>query len=307
MIFQANQSYLYYENNYGIINDYCQNIVDILKQILTNHPEISMNIALCNNSYPFNNHNKTLRIDINYEHTLVKKGGRDTFGSPNGNILDTDDNYYLVRINNYNELNKSDIIIDYSIPNIYHVDTSNLFKEFSKKHIYIYSSIYDSYFIKENRNITALTTFINTNEPRRKMLLQKIKEKKMEHININDCFQKKELHNLYKNTKIVINIHQTDHHHTFEELRVLPALQSGVIVICENSPLSNLIPYHDYIIWSTYENILDKVAEVINNYDFFYNEIFVKEKKKKLDEFNMINYHTLYDKISMISSSSSSI
>ena len=82
-------------------------------------------------------------------------------------------------------------------------------------------------------------------------------------------------------------------------------MQSGVIVICENSPLSNLIPYHDYIIWSTYENILDKVVEVINNYDFFYNEIFVKEKKKKLDEFNMINYHTLHEKILMSYSSSS--
>jgi hypothetical protein len=88
-------------------------------------------------------------------------------------------------------------------------------------------------------------------------------------------------------------MHQNDDYNTFEELRILPALQNGVIVICENSPLSEMIPYNDYIIWSKYENILDKVNEVINKYDYYHDFIFYKEKKHKLDDFNNINYDNL--------------
>lgn len=299
MIFNANDSYLFYEDNYGIINDYYQNIVELLKQIIINNPDISINITLCENNHIFNNNNKTIRIYINWEHTLVKYGGRSVNSVVFGKILTDDNENYLVRIDNYDNLMASDIIIDYSMPNIHNVFTCDLFKEFSKKHIYLYSSVYNSYFSPSNRDITALTTFININEPRRKILLERIMEKNIEHINVNDCFQKDALEKLYKNTKILINIHQTDHHHTFEELRVLPALQCGVIVISETSPLSNLIPFNDCIIWSSYENILDKVIEVINNYDYFYETVFLN-KKINFNEYNNINYNALSDKINEV-------
>ena len=297
MIFNINNSFLYYEDNYGIINDYYQMIVEIVKKILCNNSNLNINITLCN-TYNFNNNNKTITININYEHTLVKINGRSVpQNTPIGNIDDDDNNKYLVRICKYDELNNSDIIIDYSIPNMYNIKTCELFNCFSKKHIYISSSIYDLYFIKENRNVTSLTTFINTDEPRRKQLLNEINDKQLHHTNVNNCFEKNKLQELYKNTQILLNIHQTPHHHTFEELRVLPALECGVIVICENSPLNQLIPYSDYIIWTSYEKILEKMIEVINNYDYYYDLIFTKEKKHKLCDFNNINYITLYNKI----------
>jgi hypothetical protein len=298
MLFRINNSYLYYDNDCGIINDYYQMIVELIKHFLYNNPEISINIILSNNfnNGNFNNSNKTLVININYEHTIVKKGGRDVpNGTPTGKLIDDDNNNYFVRIDRYHTLKNSDIIIDYSIPNIQHVNSCDLFKSFSAKHIYISSSIHDSYFIKENRNITTLTTFINTNEPRRALLLENIKKQHINHINVNNCFEKTALQDLYKNTKILINIHQTDHHHTFEELRVLPALQCGVIVICENSPLSEFIPYNDYIIWTSYDKILEKTIEVIHNYDYYHNLIFNNEKKNKLSDFNITNYNTLND------------
>lgn len=295
MLFIINNSYLYYDNNVGVINDYYQMIVELIKYFLYNNPQISINIELCNN-FNFNNRNKTLLININYEHTIVKKGGRDIPNeTPIGKLIDDDNNNYFVRIDRYNTLKNSDIIIDYSIPNIHHVNSCEMLKSFSDKHIYISSSIYNSYFIKENRNITTLTTFINTNEPRRALLLENIKKQDINHINVNNCFEKKALQDLYKNTKILINIHQTNHHHTFEELRVLPALQCGVIVICENSTLSELIPYNDYIIWTSYDKILEKTIEVINNYDYYHDLIFNNEKKNKLCDFNKTNYNTLND------------
>lgn len=106
---------------------------------------------------------------------------------------------------------------------------------FSKKHFYIASTIHDSvYHVKSQRAFNCLTTFINPDEPRRNALIQKIKNTSLKHSNINNCFEKEKLKKLYQHTKVMINIHQTDHH-TFEELRVLPALQCGVIVICEKS------------------------------------------------------------------------
>ena len=96
----------------------------------------------------------------------------------------------------------------------------------------------------------------------------------VDHKNINNCFSNEDLKKLYLDTKILINIHQTEHHDTFEELRVLPALLSGVIVISESSPLNNLIPYNDFIIWSSYDNIIETVKKIINNYDDYHNKIF---------------------------------
>lgn len=299
MLLNINHSCFYYfDKHYFFINDYYQNIVEIIKKILEDYEDLKININFSNELVDFNNTNKNIRINFNYEHTLVKTGGRDTKNAIIGNIKDEDNRSYLVRIENFDELNKADIIIDYSIPNIYNIRESRLFNDFSKKMIYVSSSLYDTLCNnKSNRNIQCLTTFIDTNQPRRKELLKEIERKEIMHTNINHCFDKDELRKIYENTKILINIHQTEHHQTFEELRVLPALQSGVVVICENSPLSELVPYHEYIIWSHYDNILDKAKEVLFNYDYYYDLIFAKNTTYKLHEMNNNNYNTLYKSI----------
>jgi hypothetical protein len=96
----------------------------------------------------------------------------------------------------------------------------------------------------------------------------------VDHTNDNDCFEENKLCELYHNTKVLINIHQTNHHHTFEEQRCLPALLCVTLVISEQSPLSELIPYKDFIIWSSYEKIIEKTEEVLKNYDFYFKKIF---------------------------------
>lgn len=298
MIYNAtnSKSILCYEDSKWIINDYYQHIVCLIKQILENNPNLNLNIILSHN-HIFKNTNKTIIININHEHTLVKKGGRGIeLNTPVGEVY-YDNNEYLVRIYNYDIIKNSDIIIDYSNPNIFNVSTCNLFSELSKKHIYISASIYENYFIKDNRNILSLTTFYDITQPRRNNLLNKIKNENIHHINVHNCFEKTELNNILKRTKILINIHQTDHHDTFEELRVLPALESGVIVISEKSPLNHLIPYNDLIIWETYDNIIDKLKEVINNYDMYHEKIFSTENKCLLNTIKNKNYHVLENEI----------
>jgi hypothetical protein len=299
LLFNANKSFLLYKENLGIVNDYYQNIVNLIKKILSDNPDLYINIILgfdCN--YDFNNINKTIIIKINYEHTLVKKGGRDVpHDTPVGKILYDCNESYLVRICDYHYLNISNIVIDYSNPNIFNVKTCPEYTSLSKKQIYISSAIYQPFFLKENRDITTLTTFINIAEPRRKLLLENINKKNIKHTNINNCFGENEVEVLLKRTKILINIHQTPHHDTFEELRVLPALECGVIVIAEKSPLFETIPYNDLIIWTSYEDIIEKIKEVIINYEFYHNEIFSIKNIDRLSNLKKINYDVLQNAI----------
>ena len=288
-------SCILYEKNYTFyIKDYYNYVVKLVKKILTNN-DYGINV-LFNYYNNIPNNNKNIVIGINFEHTLVKIGGRSAENSLPGNISNMDsDEKYLVRIDGYENLINKNIIIDYSIPNLININKSLRYEDYYNKSIYISALLYKPYFNIDNRNIKLLTTFINTNEPRRHRLLENIKNKNMEHININNCFEKKELKALYRNTKIIINIHQTDHHHTFEELRVLPALLNGVIVIAEESPLRESVPYHKHVIWSSYDNILDKVVEVENNYEDYYKKIFNDEflnivKQLENDNYNNLNY-----------------
>lgn len=273
MIFQVNKSFIGYNEDIPMyVHDYFYHIVSIISKIL-NSNNISINVIVGGCYDSFNNDLKTIKIYINYEHTLVLKGGRDTEGSLEGIIKTNDLDNYLVRID-FNSMNDADIIIEYSMPNIENITTSNLYPEISNKLVYIAPALYDQNWVEKNREINVLTTFIRTCEPRRARLLENLKQQNIRHINVNDCFEKKRLEELYGNTKIIINIHQTDHHHTFEELRVLPALLCGCIVICEDSPLKELVPYHNYLIWVKYDEIVKTCIKVQNNYHHYYNQLF---------------------------------
>jgi hypothetical protein len=87
----------------------------------------------------------------------------------------------------------------------------------------------------------------------------------------------------------LINIHRSDDENTFEELRVLPALMNKVLVISEISPLTELIPYNPLIIWATYENIVEKTKEVLENYEEYFNKIFTRENINVLNDLNNVN------------------
>lgn len=281
--------------------DYVDNVFTLVKSIITNNLDVKINVVIGNDTnFNFENDYKIVRININFEHTLVKKGGRSVpSNTPEGKITYNNGNEkYLVRIDNYNKLMESDIIIDYSVPNIRNVAESALFDEFSNKHIYIAPNIYNSFNINpSNRNINILTTFINTQEPRRQALLEDMKNRNLSNVNVNNCFEKDKLQSLYKNTKLLINIHQTNEHNTFEELRVLPALENGVIVVCEKSPLMEVVPYKNLVIWCEYNEIISTTTKILENYEENHKKIFNYKNKTIIDELAVTNYNTLIKKL----------
>lgn len=297
MIGKIHNSYIFFSENPCYIIEYYKYIVNLFIRFLSVHPELSLNINLCT-SYPidFKNNNKIYNVHINYEHNILKQN-KDYNSFPNGKITDESGNPYMVRIDNYNILNSADIIIDYTMPNVCNIKESGVYDSIYDRLIYISPSIYNSYhYVKENRNIPCITTFINPN-PRREHLIGKMKEVNIPHININTVYKKDELREILIKTKVLVNIHQTDIFKTFEELRVLPALQCGTIVISETPPLYTTIPFHDYIIWTTYENMNQKVLEVLENYDMYFDQIYNTPKAIKLEELHTINYKRIEDKL----------
>lgn len=256
--------------------------------------------------YMLNVHSKnakytnTIRLGINYEHTLVKPGGRSVpKNTPHGNIMYKNDKY-LVRLCNYKLLSACDIIIDYSNLNIQNVKGVSEYKSFTDKHVYVAPCVYDTIHVDtNNRDIQCLTLIIDTTQPRRKQLLNNIKETSLEHVNIKNCYGE-QLQQMYRRTKILANIHQTPHHDTFEELRCLPAIQNGVLVVSEPSPLKELIPYSNLIIWAEYDNIVDKIIDVYKHYKQYHEQIYTQENIQLLEELHETNIKTIQTKLALV-------
>ena len=84
-----------------------------------------------------------------------------------------------------------------------------------------------------------------------------------------------------------------------EELRVLPALTCGVIVIAEESPLKEHIPYNDLIIWTPYDNIIEKIKDVIEHYEEYHSKIFNNNTQLLFDHLHNMNIKHLKDKLTL--------
>jgi hypothetical protein len=283
---------LIYNNllNNDCTTNYYTYIISIIKQIMDSTKKT---ISIDYNNFDINN----INIHINLEHTLVKQGGRGINSNAELSQIKYNNIPYTIRITNEDSWKKSNIVIDYSMPNIINVEYSKD-SNIINKQIYIPPILYEFNPHSSKRDINVLTTFINIYEPRRFMLINSLQENNIPHININNCFTLENNNKLLKNTKIILNIHQTEHHDTFEELRCLPALLCGTLVISEDSPLKEHIPYKDYIIWTSFDDINTTIIEVLNNYQEYYNKIFIKSDFNKLiDTMRKTSIKELTDKI----------
>jgi len=261
-----------YNINHDIhINEYYMYIVNLFKGWLHSQDK-ALNLVIGNYNFNFGNNNKIIKIDVQCEHTLVKDGGRSIGERIYGQVKHKDGNY-LVRIDKYDYLNSLDIVIEYSLPNMFNILSNKKFNDYYTKNIYIAPILYDINF--SNLNKTDIVTLFSKNgSQRRGNILADMVKLNIPNKTIESCFSSQCILDLYDSCRILVNVHQTDHHHTFEELRVLPALLNGVIIISEDVPLKETIKYSDYIIWVNYDEIANKTLEVMNNYDYYYNKIF---------------------------------
>lgn len=268
-----NGSIIYYNDNQVIhTREYYNYCLNLFKNYLQNN-NVNINIIFGNYNVNFNNANKTIRVDIQCEHTLVKVGGRSVNEKIYGSV-DSDDGKYLIRIDKFNYFNSLNSVIEYSQPNIYNISTNEFFSDYLKKINYIAPTIYDIDFDLEYKNDIITLFNSNSGNKRRDLILNDLNEVGVKYKMVENCFNEECLVNTYKHSKIMVNVHQTDHHHTFEELRILPAISNGVIIISEDTPLKGVIPYGEYIVWAPYGELAKKTKEVADNYLEYYDKIF---------------------------------
>lgn len=287
---KVQNSYIYYDNNMWIaVKDYTMYIIQLFEDYLNKNPSLCVNLLVnTNNVTDINNENRNIKIGINYEQTIVSDEIV-AFGiEPEGKI-EFNNKKYTLRMETFDYLNQMDIVIDYSKPNIRNVAISGLYNDYLKKLTYISPAVYKSvtnYKDEKKTNIITLFSDINPS-PKRQSKITELSQIDG-YVNRYDCYNK-ELVDLLLDTKILVNVHQSDYENTFEEIRVLPALMNKVIVISEISPLTETIPYGTMIIWATYDNIIEKTKEVLQNYDEYFNKIFTSENINLLNGLNNLN------------------
>ena len=169
------------------------------------------------------------------------------------------------------------------------------YDDFARKMIYVAPSICKTVVEKGDKNTDTLSTFSDRGAitQRRLDVIDKIQG----HRNVSDCYDFEQLKTVLIDSKILVNVHQSDYEHTFEEIRVLPALMCRTLVISESSPLTDLVPYHSLVIWSDYDSIADTTQRVLDNYTFYYNKIFTPENIELLNSLHSSNCQRVLSKI----------
>ena len=221
----------------------------------------------------------TLKVMFQLEHNLVMRGGRDTQGALVGRVPDDKGGLYLVRVIDLPKYDSVDLIIEYSIPNIVNIMLSGHFStELTEKIVYVpplpWAYTQGS---SQNRSIDVLVMFSCATQnagSRRKDVVDGLVAAGVNVTSIYGLDPTSEaLRNKLDKAKVLVNIHQTPHHHTLEEFRVLPALSRGVVVISEAVPLEKFVPYSDQIIFTPYDCLIDAVITGLRDYYMLYEKI----------------------------------
>jgi len=168
---------------------------------------------------------------------------------------------------NFININKNIKIIDYSEENIPYINFNN-YKNF----------LLPPYFEKETinidfKNINFLS--LNNNLFRKDIITQINNELILNNLpeitTIDNCYGI-ERDDIYRKTKIYINIHCSNDHNTMELIRVVNLLSKNVIVISYNTINTPLLYFKKKIlIANNIEDIKKIILEVYNNYKFYYN------------------------------------
>ena len=78
----------------------------------------------------------------------------------------------------------------------------------------------------------------------------------------------------FSEAAILINASQKSYLKTPEELRMLPALLQGVVVITESNPNLKELPYRDFLIECSVESFSSTVLGVVRSYEETWSAVF---------------------------------
>ena len=93
--------------------------------------------------------------------------------------------------------------------------------------------------------------------------------------------------------KILLNIHCDENCNIYESMRCDRWIFAGMLVISELSLYNNILDINDLVIFEKYDNLVDKVIDVVKNYDIYKSKFIEKHhimmeqiKKSRLESIN---------------------
>lgn len=168
---------------------------------------------------------------------------------------------------NFININKNIKVIDYSEENIPYINFNN-YKNF----------LIPPYFKKENIpiNFKTIELLSMDNNLYRKNIISQINNElllnKFPKIQTIDNSYGVTRDDIYRKTKIYINIHSSNEHNTMELIRIVNLLSKNVIVISYNTVNTTLLYFKENILISNSIQDFKKILiEIYNNYNIYYN------------------------------------
>lgn len=110
--------------------------------------------------------------------------------------------------------------------------------------------------------------FIGCLSPHRQKILQRIGN-----VNIVKGWGSQRDKHLFSH-KIIINIHFNEDYKINEQLRINRCIFNKIIVVSETSTFDQLLHLKKYIVFCDYDKIPDKVKDITNNYDYYFEKIY---------------------------------
>lgn len=168
---------------------------------------------------------------------------------------------HMLLYDNYQNIN----IIDYSYANLTYY---NNFK--NNKYVLPYQINYSEiYNTNKQKDLCLIADCFPIN---RQIIIDALKEKNIT-VDIISGFGKERDEELFK-YKILLNISFQKDFNVFESIRCDRCVYNKMIVISDMKQNNEKHHLKDYVIFEEYENIPDKVVDVVNNYDYYYDKLF---------------------------------
>ena len=177
-------------------------------------------------------------------------------------------------------------IIDYSYENVLYTKTHlNIKNHLWFPYGYNPDEIYN---YEKTQNICLIGR-----SPRRNMVINKFNDNKCPITQLNRIFGMERDKQLFT-FKILINVHNDSNYVIHEVMRCDRCVFNKMIVINENSLYNNSL-LSKFMIFVDYNKIAETAINVINNYEYYYNKLFIEQDFDNFIKEYQIKLKTIYD------------
>lgn len=256
---------------YNLFIDYILTTVDNIKQ----NYDCEIDII----HLDIKNYNLDIFLFLNYD-KVIYSGDITIFN----NIIENINKIYSKLLNTIYYLNIEQLSHPSYYKNLRNIDTNIKIIDYSEENMpflncYDVKYIIPPYFKKENEMLISNKSIeilsLNNNQYRSNLINNinnELSKNDLPQItSINNCYGT-ERDDIYRKTKIYINIHCSDDHRTMEMIRIVNLLSKNVIIVSFGSINPSLLKLHNNIyIVNTIENLIQVITELHKNYDIYYD------------------------------------